>query len=204
MTMRGYDTGARYLVLNEATSGYPFGVAAESDQCTELHGPFATELAATDYANVLLKEYADYSLVTLVKIETPHFKTITRPESREISAMQEMEFDRIMRSSFNDFDGPAVVQLLRQRRDLWEGVVMDRAGYVSVPEGTSIGYASAIDLIKLRDIGANYWNVDTLFITPAVGKKSELEVYVRAHFGADEVDYFEDRNAGTVLRVWFD
>jgi hypothetical protein len=126
--------------------------------------------------------------------------------------VQEIQFELIKKASFNGFDGPYVVKSLEQNPKLWRGVVLDRGTYCF--HGSSENVLK-IDLIKLRDIQENTWNVDTLFILPEPGKESELEEIAR-EWGADEVDWIGGREAGQllgasmlngpkqILRVWFD
>jgi hypothetical protein len=73
-----------------------------------------------------------------------------RPPPRTISKIQALQFQLIRRSSFNNFDGVRVARDLMRHRRLWCGVIMDRLGNDA--------------LIKLRDIGSNEWNVDTLYV----------------------------------------
>jgi len=73
-----------------------------------------------------------------------------RPPPRTISKIQALQFELIRRSSFNNFDGVRVTRDLLRHRRLWCGVIMDRLGNDA--------------LIKLRDIGSNEWNVDTLYV----------------------------------------
>jgi hypothetical protein len=73
-----------------------------------------------------------------------------RPPPRTISKIQALQFELIRRSSFNNFDGVRVARDLLRHRRLWCGVIMDRLGNDA--------------LIKLRDIGSNEWNVDTLYV----------------------------------------
>lgn len=121
--------------------------------------------------------------------------------------IQELQFQLMRQASFNSFDGEKVVKSLLKHKDLWRGVIMDRAGYAGIDYSP---YSACIDLIKLRDIEDNLWNVDTVYILPKEGKEKELEKLAKT-WGADEVDY-EDGDLGTsgagvnnkVLRVWWD
>lgn len=130
--------------------------------------------------------------------------------------IQELQFELMERASFNGFDGEKVVASLQNHSNLWRGVVMDRAYY---GEANEHGWVSGgVNLIKLRDIKDNYWNVDTLFILPTQGKETELELLAQ-EWGADEVDWVggeeacrmlgsyspEGRsNSKAILRVWWD
>lgn len=111
---------------------------------------------------------------------------------------QEAMFRIAELGSFNSFDGEDVVRLLRERTDLWDGMVFGRFQYSP--------------LIMLRDIQKGYINADTMYITPKPGKEAELENWVLQSFGADEVDY-DDWAAGAMgqypnphppLRIWWD
>lgn len=76
------------------------------------------------------------------------------------ASVQEIQLELIRRKRFNCFDGPKIVASLRRHRALWKGVLMDRRG----------------DLIKLRDLPDNYWNVDELFImTDTLDQAQQLE-----------------------------
>lgn len=126
--------------------------------------------------------------------------------------IQDIQFELMERASFNGFDGEKVVRSLKKHKDLWEGVVMDRASYCF---HMSDDDHAKIDLIKLRDISSDEWNVDTLFILPQEGKEEEL-IKVARRWGADEVDFLGESESGrllgiggaygkkTILRVWWD
>lgn len=108
-------------------------------------------------------------------------------------------------SSFNDFDGKAVVKKLEENEELWKGFVWGRFD----------GYS---ELITLRDIGSECYNADTLYILPTPGKEDALKKLAKT-FSADEVDWVEGKEAGhllgsygpstnsakkVILRVWWD
>src|SRR6266478_6162978 len=78
------------------------------------------------------------------------------------ASVQEIQLELIRRRRFNQFDGPRIVASLRRHRSLWRAVLMDRLGYVSDLDGTQ----SVSDLIKLRDLPHNDWNVDDMYILP--------------------------------------
>jgi hypothetical protein len=65
--------------------------------------------------------------------------------------VQDLQLELIRRSSYNAFDGPRVLEDLLQRRASWEAVLFDRLGV-------------GVDLIKLRDLADDCWNVDTLYV----------------------------------------
>lgn len=121
----------------------------------------------------------------------------------EINKVQELNFELMKQATFNGFNGKKVVEDLIAHKELWEGVVMDREGY------------GKIDLIKLRDISDNYWNIDTVFIL--LKKENKAEVLKMAKkWGADEVDFITKEDAQSMmgyssreddkllLRVWWD
>ena len=116
-----------------------------------------------------------------------------------INDFQEIQLELIRRGSFNDFDGPLIADVLVANKHLWSAVIFDREGYCDFTEGTAL----AIDLIKLRDLEAGYWNVDTLFILPEQGQEDALW-HLAQSIGADEVDWEHSRDCGRYLRVWFD
>ncbi len=106
---------------------------------------------------------------------------------------QELQFELMKASSFNQFDGEAVVKSLQENRELWEAALIDRANYSKVGE---------IDGIKLRDL-PDYYNVDTLYIRAVKGKEKELEALANT-WSADEVSYQDIQWHGPALRVWWD
>jgi len=112
------------------------------------------------------------------------------------ATIQELNLELIRRASFNNFDGERVAEDLLANQILWQGVVMDRGAY-----------GKDIDLIKLRDIADNYWNVDTLFILAAEGKEEELMDLAKS-WDANEVNWMIKPNLGggdgKVLSVWWD
>ena len=130
---------------------------------------------------------------------------------KEINEVQELQFRLMRKASFNLFDGDKVVDSLIEHKDLWKGVVMTRAGY-NAPGAAD--YSEAIDLICLRDIESNMWNVDTVYILPEPGKEKELYKLAKT-WDADEVHWLPNtlsqRFLGIggyknlkILRVWWD
>ena len=81
-----------------------------------------------------------------------------------LSEPQKLQLMLVLNNSFNAFEPFVVVRDLLVNRTLWQSVVMDRG--VLMPRGTSEfpGTRIRTDLIKLRDIGSGWWNVDTLFL----------------------------------------
>lgn len=74
------------------------------------------------------------------------------------ASIQDIQLELIRRRQFNAFDGQRVVDCLRQHRELWEAVMMDRLA-ISHP-----GTLPTLGLMKLRDLPQDDWNVDTLYI----------------------------------------
>lgn len=75
------------------------------------------------------------------------------------ATVQDIQLELIRRHNYNAFDGQRVYDFLMKHRELWQGVIMDRLGYVAKDEsGANWG------LIKLRDLPRNFWNVDTLIV----------------------------------------
>jgi hypothetical protein len=118
---------------------------------------------------------------------------------KKINDIQQLQFELMKRASFNEFDGDRVVRSLEENRDLWDGVIMCRQ------------YAEGI---SLRDIGDDYWSVDTVYILLRNGASDEALKKLAKTWEADEVDYLDEKEAtsflGTntsdtrVLRVWWD
>lgn len=120
-----------------------------------------------------------------------------------LNKIQELNLKLMELSSYNNFDGKRCVKDLKQNQTLWDAVLMDRENY----------YKGGIDLIKLRDLKDNYWNVDTIFILCPIGKENDLLNLVN-NWGADEVDFLSLEDSKNflgssgeqrrVLRIWFD
>lgn len=87
-------------------------------------------------------------------------------ENKEITEAQKLMFKLMKIASFNDFDGEKVVSDLEDNKELWEAVYMNRPiglnGHVIFP------------LLPLRDLSENEYNVDTVYILPAIGKEDQL------------------------------
>lgn len=129
---------------------------------------------------------------------------------KQINAVQKLQMELMKFATFNNFDGQYISKSLESNADLWIGFVMDRSSYCFHAKKESY---EKIDLIKLRDISDNYWNVDTLYIltSPEMSKKL---FKLAKKWGADEIRWVEPREAaqmlgvGTtsnyILRVWWD
>jgi len=114
----------------------------------------------------------------------------------EINRVQNLMFELMKLASFNSYDGQQVVSDLIDHKDLWRGAILDRD-----------------DLIKLRDIENDKWNVDTLFILTTGVNDVKLEELAH-EWCADEIKYLSDEEAkhalgqsyplGRVLSIWWD
>ena len=127
---------------------------------------------------------------------------MTTTDTTTISEVQELQFALMRKATFNEFNGDHVVDSLLAHRDLWEGAVMDRADYYY--RGGEGDHAEPVDLIKLRDIAAGYWNVNTVYLLAATGQEDKLELLVRREWYADEIDWMHNTHVGKYLRVWWD
>jgi hypothetical protein len=86
------------------------------------------------------------------------------------ATVQDIQLELIRRHRYNEFDGQRVYDFLIKHRDLWQAVIMDRLGYV-MKDDTGANWG----LIKLRDLPANRWNVDTLIVmTDSIGTAEQL------------------------------
>ena len=74
---------------------------------------------------------------------------------------QEIHLELIRRTSFNAFDGGRVVDSLLRHRELWRSVLLWRVGVVNYDRPRAL---PAMSMIPLRDLDANFWNADTLFL----------------------------------------
>jgi len=129
------------------------------------------------------------------------------------ASVQEIQLELIRRRRFNQFDGPRIVASLRRHRALWRAVLMDRLGYVSGRDGEQ----TISDLIKLRDLHANNWNVDDMYIlTDTLEQARELErIQEEEQWLADNVTLIENEQArsralgcfpasGYIISFWWD
>jgi hypothetical protein len=113
---------------------------------------------------------------------------------------QKLQFMLVLGHAFNNFDPFRVVPDLLKHRDLWQGVVMDR-GFVWRDEGEQSISRLRSDLIKLRDIGRGFWNVDTLFILTRASHEGRWRE-LTAEWAADEVSFLEGEDVGFLLGAW--
>lgn len=80
------------------------------------------------------------------------FPFVDRPLGE--ATVQEIHLELIRRSRYNYFNGARVLEDLVSVRELWKAVLFDRPGLS----------ARGADLIKLRDMPDDSYNVDTLYI----------------------------------------
>lgn len=106
------------------------------------------------------------------------------------ATVQDLQFELMKRASFNSFDGEMVVNDLKKHPELWDGVVMSRGAY-----------NSSINLICLRDIKDNLWNVDTVFILCKEDNVDKM-VGICKMWDADEVDVLDIKESQDMLGSW--
>ncbi len=119
---------------------------------------------------------------------------------------QDLQFELMRLATFNEFNGEYIAESLIAHDDLWTAFIMDRADYYydrNDPESQK-RHQEPVDLIKLRDLAAGYWNVDTLYLLAAEGKEKDLELLAHREWGADEIDWMQNSHVGRYLRVWWD
>jgi hypothetical protein len=114
------------------------------------------------------------------------------------ATIQDIQLELIRRHRFNNFDGRRVIADLLAYRDWWEAVLMDRMD----------------DLIKLRDLSDNFWNVDTLYILATNARNAWRLAELAEDWQADTVEVFEaeatERELGggieeqRLVAVWWD
>jgi hypothetical protein len=134
------------------------------------------------------------------------------PSSKRLgeASVQEIQLELIRRSSFNAFDGERVVASLLAYKHLWEAVFMDRLA-ISKP-----GKLPSSGLTKLRDLAANVWNVDTIYIlTPDVDCARKLARIAKTEDWAGMVQVRDDpedvdralggcEEGQAVVSIWWD
>ncbi len=92
------------------------------------------------------------------------------------ATVQEIQLELIRRHQHNYFDGQEVAEDLMAHRDWWEAVLMD----------TSAG------LVKLRDLGDNFWNVDTLYILATDEPNARRLAKLGERWSADSVIVYDE------------
>ena len=103
--------------------------------------------------------------------------TTTEESPRLMEAtVQEIQLELIRRHQHNYFDGQEVAEDLTAHREWWEAVLMD----------TSAG------LVKLRDLGDNLWNVDTLYILATNEPNARRLAKLGERWSADSVTVHDE------------
>ena len=104
--------------------------------------------------------------------------------------VQEIQLELIRRTRFNAMDGERVYASLLAHRHLWVAALLDRPGFANYEEpGDLLG----MGLIRLRDLPANIWNADTLYLlTKSRDQAIELARLIEAQDWAGEVQVHED------------
>ena len=87
---------------------------------------------------------------------------------------QQIQMQRLIEGSFNDFDGKMVAKSLTDNPNLWDGFVFGRFEYAH--------------LIELRDISQGYLNADTMMILTTKDHFKELLDLIET-WNANEVGY---------------
>lgn len=87
--------------------------------------------------------------------------------------VQKIQFDRMRRTSFNDFDGAMVARELESISDRWKAVLFGR-------------FANST-LIELRDLADGHINADTVMILAYVGEAGYIMEVAEEEWHADEV-----------------
>jgi len=94
----------------------------------------------------------------------------------QITKAQQIVFDLMEISSFNEFDGKRVVQDLKKNIGKWLGAIWGRFCYMT--------------MLPLRDIPDNIYNADTLYLSVPKKYISLFLELAQDKWKADEVGYF--------------
>jgi hypothetical protein len=106
---------------------------------------------------------------------------------KPISDMQRTQLELLRSVRYNELDGEKVVNDLLAWRDMWYGVIADR---FALARPRDAAY-QVINLIKLRDLPRNYWNVDTVFIWTTDAHVDTLIERIKKRWRADDVGVFD-------------
>ncbi|MBC8450518.1 MAG: hypothetical protein H8D78_22520 [Chloroflexi bacterium] len=99
------------------------------------------------------------------------------------ATVQEIQLELIRRHQHNYFEGEEVAEDLMAHREWWEAVLMD----------TSAG------LVKLRDLGDNFWNVDTLYILATSEPNARRLAELGERWSADSVVVYDEEETNSEL-----
>jgi hypothetical protein len=161
-------------------------------------------------------------------------------EVRGENEAQRLQLELIRLRRFNQFDGRRVAGDLEAHRGLWEAAWMRRVDLLHIlqlnlmeeiatgvltrervldevlrrRETWELALTMTDDLIPLRDLPGDYWNVDRLYLVAEPGQEAGLEALART-WEADEVVWLDGRVAQIamgghwrpepqVLIVWWD
>ena len=116
-----------------------------------------------------------------------------------LSRPQKLQFMLIAGKDFNAFESVPVLRDLLTQRQLWEGVIMDR-GLLDPRDKSGFMTRLSTDLIKLRDIAAGYWNVDTLFILAPEANIAPLQT-LADKWHADEISVISGEQTDGLLGI---
>ncbi len=96
--------------------------------------------------------------------------------------VQGVMLDLIEHTSFNRLDGKRVRADLDKFRNLWQSALI----------------TSPLIGIVLRDLPSGIYNVDTIYVLAAPGRRKELDRLVRK-WNASEIEWFEGKAAQEML-----
>lgn len=135
-------------------------------------------------------------------------------KKNKLNAVQALQFELMKLASFNRFNAKEVIESLLNNRDWWESCFMIRDAFLEpvFHWPPSMKHANS-DLIPLRDINDNHWNVDTLYIIVNNGNEKNIKKLAK-EWNCDEVYVLPTKIAELrigsypfdkkVLSVWWD
>jgi hypothetical protein len=112
-----------------------------------------------------------------------------------ISDMQRTQLELLRGVRYNALNGERVVADLLEWRDMWYGVLADRFA-LALPREEAY---QTINLIKLRDLPQNVWNVDTVFIWTTKLHTDTLLERIKQRWKADDFGVAETDEAEQAL-----
>lgn len=131
-------------------------------------------------------------------------------EGLPINEIQRLQFELLRRVEYNELDGARVVADLLEWRELWYAAFGDRCA-----ASTGKRYEQVVDLIRLRDLPRNFWNVDIVFIWTDSDKVDHLKTMIKQRWRADAIDLLSQEEMerymmstigkdDRVIAVWWD